>query len=332
MIKPPTPVDELLRLETLRNLKILDTESEERFDRVTRLAKRVFGTPIALVSLVDNDRQWFKSRQGLEAAETSREISFCGHAILDSEPMVVEDARQDTRFSDNPLVTGDPNIRFYAGYPLSAPDGRKVGTLCVIDCEPRELDDEDMRLLKELGQIVEEELAVAELVHTDSVTGLCNKVGFSQVAEHLLAVCIRTDSPVSLMICRLTNQNVITGFMGRSEGDRAAIELTQLMMASFRDSDIIARLSDEVFAVLLAGSDIESVDNAQQRLQAKIADRNSRPALDYELEFQISSVAYSEERHASVADLIRDADETKASSTSSDSANEDFDEDEAIIA
>ena len=119
MIKPPTPVDELMRLETLRNLKILDTESEERFDRVTRLARRVFGTPIALVSLVDNDRQWFKSRQGIEVSETSREISFCGHAILDDEVMVVRDAHDDERFADNPLVTSDPSIRFYAGYPLT---------------------------------------------------------------------------------------------------------------------------------------------------------------------------------------------------------------------
>lgn len=331
MLKPPTPVDELLRLETLRNLKILDTESEERFDRVTRLAKRVFGTPIALVSLIDNDRQWFKSRQGLETTETSRDISFCGHAILDSEPMVVEDAQADSRFSDNPLVTGDPYIRFYAGYPLSAPDGRKVGTLCVIDREPRQLDDEDMRLLRELGQIIEEELAVAELVHTDSVTGLCNSVGFSQVAEHLLAMCVRTESPASLMLCRLSNQNVITGFMGRSEGDRAAIELTQLLMASFRDSDIIARLSDEVFAVLLAGSDLDSVNIAKKRLQEKIEDRNSRPAIEYELDVQTCAVAYSPEQHTGVADLVLDAN-TSMESTGSSSGNDDLDEDQAIIA
>ena len=108
MITPPTPVDELLRLETLRNLKILDTNPEERFDRVTRLARRIFGTPIALVSLVDTDRQWFKSRQGLDAVETPRDISFCGHAILSDEIMVVNDAHEDERFSDNPLVTGDP--------------------------------------------------------------------------------------------------------------------------------------------------------------------------------------------------------------------------------
>ena len=184
MIKPATPVDELLRLETLRNLKILDTDPEERFDRVTRLAKRIFGTPIALVSLIDNDRQWFKSRQGLDATETARDISFCGHAILGDETLVVEDATSDDRFTDNPLVTDDPSIRFYAGYPLNAPDGSKVGTLCVIDREPREMSDEDLKLLEELGRMVEEELAVANLMHNDAVTGLSNATGFSQIAEY----------------------------------------------------------------------------------------------------------------------------------------------------
>ena len=144
MIVPATPVDELLRLETLRNLKILDTDPEERFDRVTRLAKRIFGAEIALVSLVDSDRQWFKSYQGIEVTETSRDVSFCGHAILDDEVMVVQDALADERFRENPLVTANPNIRFYAGCPISAPNGSNVGTLCVIDSEPHDIDDGDV--------------------------------------------------------------------------------------------------------------------------------------------------------------------------------------------
>jgi GAF domain-containing protein len=115
MLTPPTPSDETRRLQTLRSLKLLDTLPEERFDRVTRLAKQVFSTPIALVSLVDADRQWFKSRQGLDATETPRDISFCGHAILDDDITIVMDARKDQRFCDNPLVCGDPDIRFYAG-------------------------------------------------------------------------------------------------------------------------------------------------------------------------------------------------------------------------
>lgn len=112
MQKPPIPVDEAQRLETLKSLKVLDTDAEERFDRYTRMAKRLFGVPIALVSRVDKDRQWFKSRQGLESSETPREISCCGHAIVGDQVLLVQDASHDERFADNPLVAGDPSIRF----------------------------------------------------------------------------------------------------------------------------------------------------------------------------------------------------------------------------
>ncbi len=206
---PPTPVDELLRLETLRRLKILDTDPEERFDRVTRLAKQIFGTPIALVSLVDADRQWFKSRQGLDAKETPRDISFCGHAILEDKVMVVEDTHSDERFADNPLVESDPGIRFYAGYPLNAPDGSKVGTLCVIDREPRQMTTEERALLAELGAMVEEEFVVAAMMREDPITGISNRSGYCTVAEHLLAKCNRTDMPASLMIFHQTNVSEI---------------------------------------------------------------------------------------------------------------------------
>lgn len=117
MLSPPFPPDEAARAQELENLHILDTPSEERFDRITRMAMRFFDVPVALVSLVDHKRQWFKSCQGLTVSETSREISFCGHAILSSEPLVVTDATQDPRFQDNPLVTGEPHVRFYAAIP-----------------------------------------------------------------------------------------------------------------------------------------------------------------------------------------------------------------------
>ena len=137
MRTPEKPEDEAERLRALTDLNVLDTDAEERFDRYTRLACRLFGVPIALVSLVDEHRQWFKSRQGLAAGETSRDISFCGHAILQSDTYIIENALEDERFSDNPLVTGDPKIRFYAGHPLRSPCGAALGTLCLIDRLPR---------------------------------------------------------------------------------------------------------------------------------------------------------------------------------------------------
>ncbi len=156
---PDIPANEAERLAALHALKVLDTPAEARFDRITRVAQRHFDVPIALVSLVDEGRQWFKSCQGLDATETSRDISFCGHAILNDAILIVPDATEDPRFADNPLVTGSPNIRFYAGTPLHAPGGERVGTLCVIDTQRRAFGAGDIAMLRDLADCVEEELA-----------------------------------------------------------------------------------------------------------------------------------------------------------------------------
>ena len=146
------------RLQALRILGILDTPPEPRFDALTRTACRLFGVPTALVSLIDADRQWFKSRQGLEAPETPRDISFCGHAILGEGPFVVDDARADPRFHDNPLVTGNLGLRFYAGMPLRSAEGLPYGTLCLIDYTPRSLPPGDLEALRDLAILAEAEL------------------------------------------------------------------------------------------------------------------------------------------------------------------------------
>ena len=158
MLAPAAPIDEEKRLETLRGLSILDTPPEERFDRLTRLAQRVFDVPIALVTLVDDDRQWFKSKQGLDITETPRNISFCGHALLYREALVVEDTALDPRFSDNPLVTGSHHIRFYAGQPIKAKNGSRLGTLCIMNTKPHQFNQADVAALRDLAAIVENEL------------------------------------------------------------------------------------------------------------------------------------------------------------------------------
>ncbi|NPU91031.1 MAG: GAF domain-containing protein [Gammaproteobacteria bacterium] len=155
----------------------MDTPPEERFDRLTRLAKTLFGTEMALVSLVDTDRQWFKSRQGLDASETPRDISFCGHAILGSDILEVTDARQDPRFADNPLVVGPPHIRFYAGAPLKAASGHRVGTLCIIDSKPRQLTLRERNMLDDLAGCVEEELHRIDLIRQGHRLEQANRMG-----------------------------------------------------------------------------------------------------------------------------------------------------------
>lgn len=154
MEAPPVPADEDERIEELRAYHVLDTGAEAEYDDLVQLASHICGTPIALISLIDTQRQFFKSRIGLEVTETPRDVAFCAHAIMQPELMVVPDAVADARFADNPLVTSDPKIRFYAGTPLATPSGHSMGTLCVIDRVPRTLTESQREALQILGRQV----------------------------------------------------------------------------------------------------------------------------------------------------------------------------------
>ncbi|HEY1150569.1 MAG TPA: GAF domain-containing protein [Pseudoduganella sp.] len=159
MIPAPTPENEAGRIAALYAMLLLDTPREERFDRIVEFAAREFDVPIALISLIDSERQWFKAAVGMGGVcETGRDISFCGHAIMRSDIMVVPDALADARFADNPLVSGAPHIRFYAGAPLILRNGYALGTLCLIDTRSRQLDDVEMAILSTLRGLLMQEL------------------------------------------------------------------------------------------------------------------------------------------------------------------------------
>lgn len=158
MLSPPIPANETSRIAALRELLLLDTPPEQRFDKLVDFAASEFAMPIVLFSLVDSERQWFKAKFGLEACSTSRDISLCGHAILQDGVFMVPDALEDERFADNPLVTGPPHLRFYAGAPLILPSGEAIGTLCLIDTVPRELDEIDRLMLESLRDLLLEEV------------------------------------------------------------------------------------------------------------------------------------------------------------------------------
>lgn len=158
MIKAPLPENEKQRLDSLHELKILDTDEEKVFSEITSLAGEICGTPIALITLLDDRRQWFKARVGLNATETARDLAFCAHTILQNQILEVEDSRKDKRFHDNPLVTGEPRVIFYAGTPLQTPDHLALGALCVIDHEPKKLTDLQKRALEVLGRQVSTQL------------------------------------------------------------------------------------------------------------------------------------------------------------------------------
>jgi len=158
------PLDEVDRQRALHDMNLMDTPKEERFDRIVELTQLLFQVPMANISLIDKDRQWFKSKVGIEANEISRDVSFCAHAILEDQAMVVPDALQDYRFAANPMVLEEPFIRFYAGQPLRAPSGHKVGTLCLVDKEAREFKEHDLKLLAQLGKLVEREFTLLDKI------------------------------------------------------------------------------------------------------------------------------------------------------------------------
>lgn len=310
MVKSPDiPADEAERLGALRAMRVLDTDPEERFDRFTRLAKRLFGVPIALVSLVDADRQWFKSRQGLEVTETPRELSFCGHAILAEDAMVVSDALDDERFADNPLVVEDPNIRFYAGSPLATPDGLRVGTLCLIDRKPREFDQEDRGLLSDLARMVEEELANAALATTDELTGIANRRGFLAIGHPALARAKRERIGATLIYIDLDRFKRINDEHGHAAGDEALRTFARLLLMAFRDSDVIARLGGDEFCVLMLGTGSDAATRVMERFTTTLSNWNRDSGKPWTLACSMGLVAFRPEQDGTLENLLGRADE-----------------------
>jgi diguanylate cyclase (GGDEF)-like protein len=287
MQAPQTPNNEKQRLNSLNRLNILDTPPEERFDRVTRLAKSLFNVPIALVSLVDENRQWFKSCFGIDAAETGRDISFCGHSILQDDIFVVDDATKDERFKDNPLVAGEPNIRFYAGYPLTSHDGYNLGTLCIIDDKPRQLNEQELSLFIDLGLLAQQEIQAVQLATIDDLTQISNRRGFYMLAKHALATAKRQNLTSTVLFFDLDNFKSINDNHGHDEGDRALLYFTDCLLMSFRESDILSRLGGDEFAVLLTNQDPSDVTTALKRFLMNLNEINKFASKNYVIEYSV---------------------------------------------
>ena len=275
MESAPMHPQEAARLAQLHALGLLDTEPEEAFDRITRLARTLCSTSMALVSLVDEDRQWFKSRQGLAAPETGRDEAFCAHAILDEEPMVVEDARADERFKDNPLVTGEPNIAFYAGVPLRSPNGFPMGTLCVLDEQARSLDAHELSGLEDLAAVVEDLFGLRRLATIDPLTGLQNRRGFLASAAAILAVADREGRNTTVGYLDINGLKPVNDEFGHETGDALIRGLAHILRETFRDADAIGRLGGDEFAVLLFGAADDKVSTPMDRLSAAIEQFNA---------------------------------------------------------
>ena len=304
MSAAPIPANEDHRLAVLDNYGILDSPAESVFDEIAFLASLVCDTPISLVSFVDDNRQWFKAKVGLMRSETHRDESFCAHAILDpDEVMVVEDAQADTRFFDSPLVTGEPRIRFYAGAPLVTDGGVALGTLCVIDTQPRILDAERIRALRILADQVmaqlalrshaaeaEHKLVVAQrqrqqmerrqlemeasigrmrqLSHTDELTGLRNRRG---LRANLLDACRRTSGEVSVILVDVDTFKAVNDTHGHQAGDRLLTEIARILESEARGSDVVGRLGGDEFLVVCPYTGLVGAQAAAERMRAAVA-------------------------------------------------------------
>lgn len=238
------PDNETSRLATLKGLDILDTPREDRFDRYTRIAARAFGVPIALISLIDSNRQWFKSAHGLDSDETPRDISFCGHAILGDNVFEVRDALLDPRFRDNPLVLDAPRIRYYAGAPLRGPNGHRLGTLCIIDSTPHELSDYEMRMLQNLADMVSDEM----LREVDADSGrLAHVVQTVTAAEFFSA--IPDEEGLSVLLFDI--DDVLAAHDDKNSGMSPGEIFAQLLHDHFPQALSTAHIGDYHFCVLL---------------------------------------------------------------------------------
>ncbi|MDC0589625.1 sensor domain-containing diguanylate cyclase [Porticoccaceae bacterium] len=308
MKTPEIPPNEVARLQTLRSFDILDTPQEERFDRLTRMARRLFDVPIALVSLVDKDRQWFKSRIGLPVSETPRDISFCGHSILGEEVFIIPDASSDERFQDNPLVIDKPNIRFYAGCPLRALNGTQMGTLCIIDDKPRDFNEADLSALTDLAAMAEQELAALQLAVLDELTAISNRRGFMTLVGYAICMCVRQKISASLVFFDLDKFKLINDTYGHSEGDRALVTFAKILHKTLRESDLVARIGGDEFAALLLDTPKASALDVILRLQARLDVYNDKSPHDYQIDFSFGVVDFDPKVHANVEALLADGD------------------------
>jgi diguanylate cyclase (GGDEF)-like protein len=261
-----------LRLRTLRQYELLDTPREESFDRITRLVTAVLNVPIAAVTLVDRDRQWFKSSQGLRVVETPREHSFCAHTMLGAGPMIVRDATADPRFQLNPLVTGDPDIRFYVGVPLTAPDGTPLGALCGIDTRPREMGPRELEILRELASLTMEQLELRLLATLDGLTGAMRRGAFLAAAGREFELARQSGNGLSCLMIDVDNFKKINDAWGHPVGDKVLTQVVATMRKRLRRSDCLGRVGGEEFCVFLPGALLSDATRIAEQLRVAIED------------------------------------------------------------
>ncbi len=263
--------DEAGRLAALRSYEVLDTPREAAFDQITNLIKTIFDVPICTVSLVDKDRQWFKSCVGMPFQQTDRDVSFCAHTILERGAFFVPDMTLDPRFAQNPQVTGDPFIRSYLGVPLCSPDGYNVGSLCAIDIVPRTYTADQVQVLKSFADLVVNELELRRIAQVDHLTGAATRRGFTLEMEKALSKFLRSGSRSSLIVLDVDHFKRVNDTYGHPVGDFVLRSVTEKLSSHLRHGDTLGRLGGEEFGILLGNTGLDQALDAAERLRVHLA-------------------------------------------------------------
>lgn len=264
-------IQEQARLTNLDRYDVLDTPSEEAFDRITRLTRRIFDVPMSTISLIDGHRQWFKSRQGVSASETSKGPALCNVAVREARPLIVPDTLADARFADNPFVLGEPHIRFYAGVPLRTPEGHCIGTLCAMDTKPRTFLADQLDTLSDLAHIVISELELRVLAMTDGLTGALSRRSFRDEFSRAFALAVRHKHELSCIMLDLDHFKSVNDQHGHPVGDRVLSAVAQVCRDELRKSDAFGRVGGEEFAILLPHTGLASAMQVAEKLRGSIA-------------------------------------------------------------
>ncbi|MBJ2149706.1 sensor domain-containing diguanylate cyclase [Paracoccus sp. IB05] len=261
--------DEAGRLAALRRYEILDSAPETEFADIVALVKSIFNTKYAAINLIDSERQWMKAAAGLEPLECGRGDAFCDHTIRGTSALAVEDASADSRFADNPFVTGEASIRSYLGVPLTSPDGYNIGAICVFDTGLRKFSDADETVLENFAKVVMSQFELRLIARQDSLTGSLTRRAFMERMDRLAG----HEEPVSLLMIDLDRFKLVNDTFGHPVGDIVLKTVATTIQSSLRKSDALGRLGGEEFAVLLPGADATGALAFADRLRNEIATR-----------------------------------------------------------
>lgn len=299
--------DDHTTITDLGSLQLLNATYEERFGHLTRLAKRLFNIPIAIVNLAVDNPHWFHDQCPV-GEENKAKFSFCGNTIRGDEVLIVNDATKDPRFQQNPLVIEKPNIRFFMGCPLRGLDGSNVGTLCLFDTRRRRFSEDDIATFKDLAQLAEREVMAVHLATLDDLTQIANRRGFITLAENNLNLCKRLGRPATIAFLDLNHFKQINDRFGHAMGDHVLKVFAQYLLTIFRDSDIVARLSGDEFAVFFPDTDLSTAKENINRLQHAISKYNKKSTHHYTISFSEGLAAINTQIEQSIETLLQQAD------------------------